>query len=105
MKFPLHCFAGILVTISTMSCSSEPVSANPVEVGKVAWERDYHTAVKSSKDSGKPIFLLFQEVPGCAGCKQFGQEVLSDASVVKGIEENFVPLLIHNNKQGKMRRF
>ncbi len=101
MKFSLRVLAGALVVISNMSCSSEPAGTNPIEVGKVAWGRDYGAAVKASQDSGKPIFLLFQEVPGCAGCKQFGQDVLSDASVVKEIEDNFVPLLIHNNKQGK----
>lgn len=55
----------------------------------------------ASKKSGKPVSLLFQEVPGCAGCKQFGKDVLSDDKVVKAIEENFTPLLIHNNKGGK----
>lgn len=74
---------------------------NPVEVGAVAWLRDHSAALAQSKQSGKPIFLLFQEVPGCAGCKQFGEDVLSAPAVVKSIEENLVPLLIHNNKGGK----
>ncbi len=74
---------------------------NPIEVGKVSWLRDYPTALAKSKKSGKPVFLLFQEVPGCAGCKQFGKDVLSDPSVVESIEKNFIPLLIHNNKGGK----
>ena len=39
-------------------------SGNPVEVGNVHWERDYDTAVSLSKKSNKPIFALFQEVPG-----------------------------------------
>jgi hypothetical protein len=101
MKFSLRSLAAAVIAFSTMSCSSEPADANPIEVGKVSWSRDYDAAVKASKNSGKPIFLLFQEIPGCAGCKQFGQDVLSDASVVDEIEANFVPLLIHNNKQGK----
>lgn len=73
---------------------------NPVEVGNVNWGRSYEKALTQSKETGKPIFLLFQEVPGCAGCKQFGQDVLSDPSVVNTIESKFVPLLIHNNKGG-----
>ena len=36
----------------------------PVELGAVAWERDFESAVAAGKKSGKPIFLLFQEVPG-----------------------------------------
>lgn len=86
---------------SQAGCQPEGGPQNPVEVGKVSWGRDYETALAVAKKSGKPLFVLFQEVPGCAGCKQFGRDVLGDAKVVKAIEENFVPLLIHNNKGGK----
>ena len=37
---------------------------NPIEVGDVVWGRDYDAAAKASRASGKPIFALFQEVPG-----------------------------------------
>ncbi len=74
---------------------------NPEEVGDVAWGRNYDEALAKAKEAGKPIFLLFQEVPGCAGCKQFGNDVLSDPKVVAAIEDNFIPLLIHNNKGGE----
>jgi hypothetical protein len=72
-----------------------------VEVGTVRWQRDYDAALTAAKTSGKPVFLLFQEVPGCAGCKQFGRDVLSDPTVVKSIEQDFIPLLIHNNQPGR----
>lgn len=74
---------------------------NPEEVGDVAWGRNYEQALAKAKETGKPIFLLFQEVPGCAGCKQFGNDVLSDPKVVAAIEGDFIPLLIHNNKGGE----
>ena len=35
-----------------------------VEWGRVAWLRDYDEAVDAARKSTKPIFLLFQEVPG-----------------------------------------
>ncbi|MHC4514693.1 MAG: hypothetical protein ACYTGW_14850 [Planctomycetota bacterium] len=37
---------------------------NPKELGKVTWLRDYDKAVTRSKKTRKPVFLLFQEVPG-----------------------------------------
>ena len=74
---------------------------HPVEVGTVQWLRDLDDALKLCKQTGKPVFLLFQEVPGCAGCKQFGKDVLSHQQVVKAIEYEFIPLLIHNNSPGK----
>ena len=47
---------------------------NPLELGKVNWLRDYDKAVKKSKGQNKPIFILFQEVPGCSTCQNFGND-------------------------------
>ncbi len=74
---------------------------NPVEAGTVKWLRDYDAAMVKSEETGKPVFLLFQEIPGCAGCQQFGREVLSDSQVVEAIETEFVPLLVPNNQPGE----
>ena len=38
------------------------------ELGDVKWLRDYDTAVQEAEKSNKLIFILFQEVPGCATC-------------------------------------
>lgn len=82
------------------SLLGKSTSGQPVEVGVVDWVRNLEEATGLSEASGKPIFALFQEVPGCAGCKQFGKDVLSNRVVVDAIEEAFVPLLIHNNTTG-----
>ena len=50
--------------------------------------------------SDKSVFILFQEVPGCSTCQQYGKEVLQHPLVVEAISELFVPLAIHNNKKG-----
>lgn len=70
---------------------------NPVELGKVNWLRDYDEAVAHSKKDGKPIFILFQEVPGCATCQNFGNDVLSHPFIVEMIETHFTPLAVFNN--------
>ena len=36
----------------------------PEELGKVKWMRNYDVALKQAKAKGKPIMLVFQEVPG-----------------------------------------
>lgn len=77
------------------------ISNNPEEVGIVTWGRDLETALAASRQSGKPVFALFQEVPGCAGCKQFGREVMAHPLIAEAVEELFTPLLIHNSKGGK----
>jgi len=73
----------------------------PIELGQVDWLRDMEVAQKQSKADSKPIFLLFQEVPGCSTCQQYGKKVLSHPLIVEAIETCFVPLAIHNNKGGK----
>ncbi len=95
------CFV-VLVGIGALFRSfAGSADGQPVEAGKVNWGRDHAAAVALAKSSGKPLLILFQEIPGCAGCQEFGREVLSDAAVVEKIEGEFVPLLIHNNKGGE----
>jgi len=75
-------------------------SENPIELGKISWLRNYSDALDLSAEKSKPIFLLFQEVPGCATCRNYGEQVLSDGLLVDAIEHEFIPLVIHNNKGG-----
>ena len=46
------------------------------------------------------LFVLFQEIPGCQTCQDFGKQPLSHPLVVEAIEDLFVPVTIFNNKQG-----
>jgi hypothetical protein len=95
----LRSFTGFLAA-TTISCSRETAVPHE-ETGRIAWGRDLNAALTASRRSGKPVFALFQEVPGCMGCKQFGRNVLSHPLIVQGIETEFTPLLIHNNNPGK----
>jgi Thioredoxin-like len=100
MKILKRLVVGSIIALLATSCHSQVIGQNPMAVGKVKWGRDYATATKLSRETGKPIFLLFQEVPGCSGCQQFGKDVLSNPKIVTAIEQNFIPLLIHNNDFG-----
>jgi len=73
---------------------------NPVEVGAVHWLRSYDEAQAKSKKEGKPILILFQEIPGCQTCRTYGSEVLTHPLLVEAIETAFIPLAIYNNKGG-----
>lgn len=85
-------------SIKTRAVTSRP--GQPIETGTVRWLRSLDEALASAAETGKPVFALFQEVPGCAGCKQFGADVLSNPNIVRSVEDDFVPLLIHNNTDG-----
>jgi len=53
----------ILLAIYATAYGSQ-TARNPVEVGHVNWGRDFDAALKMSAESGKPVLVLFQEVPG-----------------------------------------
>ncbi|WP_435579454.1 VPGUxxT family thioredoxin-like (seleno)protein, type 2 [Gilvibacter sp.] len=72
-----------------------------VELGAISWYRDYDEALAASKAEHKPVLILFQEVPGCATCRNYGNNVLSHPLLTEAIENEFIPLAIFNNKGGK----
>lgn len=81
-----------------------PASAagdNPVEIGSVHWGRDLGAALETSAGTGRPVLVLFQEVPGCSGCRTFGGTVLTEPLLVEAMEDDFVPVFIYNNRGGE----
>ncbi len=95
-------FISLQMPVPTTSHATDPAtSKHGEEAGTVDWGRDLAKGLEAGRASGKPVFLLFQEIPGCAGCKQFGHDVLSNPEVVAVIQSEFVPVLIPNNRPGK----
>ncbi|MBX2816055.1 MAG: thioredoxin family protein [Saprospiraceae bacterium] len=91
----------------TLACSFflmvSAIAQQQVELGQVDWLRDYDRARAQAKAMDRSIFMLFQEVPGCATCQHYGLRVLSHPLIVEAIETLFVPLAVFNNKGGKDR--
>jgi hypothetical protein len=73
----------------------------PVELGNVTWRRDFEKAVAESRKTGKPMMVLFDEVPGCGGCKTYGKVLLTQPVLVEAAETLFVPVFIRNNNRDK----
>ena len=102
---------GIWLLIATQVDAGSDSKAAPTaapnaerELGRVHWLRDFELAKAKSEREEKPLFLLFQEVPGCQTCVSFGDEVLSHPLLVEAIEDEFIPVAILNNKGGADRR-
>jgi thioredoxin family protein len=89
----------ILLALAAPVFAAEP-DAQPRELGSVHFGRRLDDALAASKSSGKPVLVVFQEIPGCGTCVGFGQRVLSHPLLADAIESEFVPLAIHNNKGG-----
>jgi hypothetical protein len=58
--FRLATAASSLLLVSCVM-AAEP---NPPELGTVVFQRDWAKAVAASKATTKPLFVLFDEVPG-----------------------------------------
>lgn len=93
----------ISTTISSNGQQFNYAHDNPLELGKVNWIRNYDEALKKAEIDNKPVFILFQEVPGCGNCTKYGKDILSHPLIVEAIEDEFIPLAIYNNKKGHDR--
>lgn len=87
-----------LLILITFSLQAQHIQ--PEELGTVQWLRNYDKALATAKQLNKPVFMLFQEVPGCATCRNYGHHVLSHPLIAEAIENEFIPLAIYNNKSG-----
>lgn len=96
----------LMVMITMLSIAQE--RTNPYnqseELGKVSWYRNYQQALTLSKKENKPVLILFQEVPGCSTCRNYGHNVLSHPLMTETIENEFIPLAIFNNKGGEDKK-
>jgi hypothetical protein len=90
----------VLSLFFSLCLAAITMAQQPVELGDVQWLRKFEQAKQISAATEKPIFILFQEVPGCMTCQRYGQQVLSHPLIVEAIETYFVPLAIFNNKRG-----
>lgn len=104
MKFSSF-FTIMLLLLWTPSLATDIQSEKqPEELGKVDWGRDYEQALSRAKAENKAVLILFQEVPGCGTCRNYGRQVLSHPLMVEAIENEFIPLAIHNNAGGEDAR-
>jgi hypothetical protein len=75
----------------------------PRELGEVRWLRSLPEAQAEARKLGRPILILFDEVPGCQTCVRYGAHVLSHPLIVEAAEDLFVPVVIYNNEGGADR--
>ena len=94
----MRLLAMIIVLAISVTAYGDQTTSNPVEVGDVRWGRDFDAALKKSAAESKPVLVLFQEIPGCSGVRKFGREVLTNPLLVQAMEDEFIPMLVYNNR-------
>ncbi len=75
----------------------------PRELGAVPWMRDFESARQASRSSGRPMLVLFDEVPGCHTCVSYGEQALSHPLIVDAAATLFTPAAVFNNIEGPDR--
>ncbi len=60
----MRILTAIIVLAFCASAYGSQTAQNSEEVGNVNWGRDFDAALQMSAASGKPVLVLFQEVPG-----------------------------------------
>ncbi|MFK7968969.1 MAG: VPGUxxT family thioredoxin-like (seleno)protein, type 2 [Bacteroidia bacterium] len=100
-----HLFRSALLMLFLATVAFAQERTNPAnqskELGTVSWYRDFDQASKLAAEQNKAVLILFQEVPGCATCRNYGHNVLSHPLMAEAIADQFIPLAIYNNKGGK----
>ncbi len=64
MKVALISIALLALLATAFPVNDDSNKSTPVELGLVQWNRDLEAAQKISESSGRPMLMLFQEVPG-----------------------------------------
>jgi hypothetical protein len=85
----------MLLALLSASASPAPAAA-PVELGHVPWRRGFDDARAEAARVGKPVLVLFNEVPGCSTVNAYAENVLTDPIVVDAAAL-FVPVFVSNN--------
>ncbi len=96
--FLLFCF---ISCCSLFGYSQKTSTKEHVELGDVNWHRSYDDALQLAQKQNKAVLILFQEVPGCATCRNYGNNVLTHPLLVDAIQTSFVPLCVFNNNEGE----
>jgi hypothetical protein len=64
MDSPAHCIAAAALTVSTFMCGvsfGAVEKPQPAEIsGKINWTYDYEEGKRLSRESGKPMFVVFR---------------------------------------------
>ena len=60
----LKAISCLVLLLIGFTVNGELSNQNPVEVGDVDWGRDFNASLQKSAKTGKPVLILFQEVPG-----------------------------------------
>lgn len=67
----------------------------------IAWKTSWESAAKKAKAESMNILLLFTNPERCPPCRMMEQQTWPNEQVVKAVNANFVPLMIHTGRSSE----
>ncbi|MCI0462367.1 MAG: thioredoxin fold domain-containing protein [Gemmataceae bacterium] len=72
--------------------------ASPAAAQEVQWRPDYQAARREAVEKGRPLVLVF-DTPHCFWCRKLEASTLRDASVVRVLNEQTIPLKLDGKRE------
>ena len=85
-----------LMLLGVLFCSASPVAA----ASQLNWTTNFDQAMKESKETKKPIYLLFTGEAWCSFCKKLNNEVLTSPEFAQAVGDKLIFVKIDVNPQG-----
>jgi thiol:disulfide interchange protein DsbD len=90
------------INISTANICDKPLYSDILSFPKgISGYFDYKQAISCAKRLSKPVFIEFK-AHSCSNCKQMDAKVLSNPSVQKILNDNFVLLALYTDERAKL---
>jgi thioredoxin-related protein len=71
----------------------QSLTAGESRAGSISWRRDYAAARRESTKSGRDVLILFTSA-NCGWCRRLESSTLRDRSIVRLIDDQFIPVRI-----------
>jgi tetratricopeptide (TPR) repeat protein len=78
--------------------------SRPSAAQEVQWRADYNAALKEAQEKGLPLVLDFYTIP-CIWCDKLDATTYRDPNVVKLLNEHFIPVKIHGEREARLTQF
>lgn len=95
------CLACVVLTIAAIGTRSWARSTQTVKKASVQWHHDLKAAHKVSVATGRPLLILFG-ASWCIHCREFERETLSDPTLVRYVNAQFVPVHLDLDKDKRV---
>lgn len=96
MRPPIHSLLFLALALGIgLPLAAQPPAQEP---SKIQWAANFKAALEQAKIGNRPVFVDIY-ADWCGWCKRLDQEVFTQASVARMLNDNFVPVKVDGDKE------